>query len=80
MERQIFGDPNFVNDKVRHFVENDMMAKPIAYILGKECLKKKVNDELLYIPPVRPDSTFYTVDCGFGLAKGSKLRPYLDFV
>ena len=58
-----------------------MMTDPIAFIdVTNSCVQKKVNTQTLYVPPVAPASTFYTMDIGIALAKGSKLTPYLNYV
>ena len=71
------------NNHMQHFIEYEIIAQPIAYIAGKaqtECFKLKINDQLYYQPPDGPESTFYTLDVGIALAKGSKLTPYMNFV
>ena len=76
LERKMIEDRFGANRK-------EMMSKPTAYIAADVhlvCPQKKINERLLYIPPTTSDSTFFTVDVGVALPKGSALKPYLDFV
>ena len=60
-----------------------MMSNPIAYVAANGylvCNQKKINDQLLYIPSVGPESTFFTEEIGIALPRGSKLTPFMNFV
>ena len=83
VQHQRVDGPIITADTMVRFVKNDMIANPIAFIAQDgylNCKKKKINDQLMYIPPVGPDSTFYTEEIGIGLPKGSKLTPFMNSV